>query len=119
MRLELVQAPERLQLGTLLHWKARRMGVSQALKHEVAAFEEGILIAEEQRQGPFKRWTFLHRFEAMAGGARIDEELIYEPPGGMLGVLVSPATIDKEIKMLFAFRADQLRQTFARSAPHA
>src|SRR5260370_36060693 len=64
MRLELVQAPDRLQLGSVMHWKARRMGVSQALVNEVTAFEEAVLIGEEQKQGPFKRWTFLHRFEA-------------------------------------------------------
>jgi ligand-binding SRPBCC domain-containing protein len=112
LRLELVQAPERLQLGSLLHWKARRMGVSQALKHEVVEFKESALIAEDQRHGPFKRWTFLHRFEAIASGTRIEEELTYEPPGGLLGMLVTAATIQKELETLFAFRADQLRQAF-------
>jgi ligand-binding SRPBCC domain-containing protein len=119
LRLELVQGPERLKLGALLHWKARRMGVSQALTNEVTAFEEGVLIAEEQRQGPFKRWTFLHRFKATATGTRIDEELTYEPPGGMLGMLVTAKMIENELESLFAFRADQLRQAFARSEPEA
>jgi ligand-binding SRPBCC domain-containing protein len=112
MRLELVQGPERLQLGSLLHWKARRMGVSQSLKNEVTAFEEGILFAEEQRQGPFKRWTFLHRFEATAAGTRIEEELTYEPPGGILGMLVTVRMIENELDSLLAFRADQLPQNF-------
>jgi ligand-binding SRPBCC domain-containing protein len=112
LRLELVQGPERLQLGSMLHWKARRMGVSQTLKNEVTAFEEGILIGEEQRQGPFKRWTFLHRFEAIATGTRLEEELTYEPPSGLLGMLVTATAIHKELAMLIAFRADQLRQAF-------
>lgn len=88
------------------------MGISQTLKNEVTAFEEGILIGEEQRQGPFKRWTFLHRFEAIATGTRLAEELTYEPPGGLLGMLVTAANIHQELASLFAFRADQLRQTF-------
>jgi ligand-binding SRPBCC domain-containing protein len=112
LRLELVEGPERLQLGALLHWKGRRMGVSQTLINEVTAFEEGVLIVEEQRQGPFKRWTFLHRFEANALGTRIEEELTYEPPGGLLGMIVTAKTIHKELASLFAFRTDRLRQAF-------
>src|SRR5579864_8529170 len=74
MRLELVQGPERVALGTLLHWKARRMGVSQTLVNEVTAFEECTLIAEQQRQGPFKQWHLLHRIEATPSGTRLAAE---------------------------------------------
>jgi ligand-binding SRPBCC domain-containing protein len=115
LHLKLVQGPERLQLGSMLHWKARRMGVSQTLKNEVTAYEESVLIAEEQRQGPFKRWTFLHRFEAIATGTRLAEELTYEPPGGLLGMLVTAKMIHKELETLFTFRADRLRQAFGQS----
>ena len=113
MRLELVQAPDRLQLGSVMHWKARRMGVSQALVNEVTAFDEAVLTCEEQRQGPFKRWAFHHRFETTPLGTRITEELTCEPPGGLLGMLVTAEVIQRELEKLFAYRAQQLREVFA------
>lgn len=113
MRLELVQAPDRLQLGSVMHWKARRMGISQALVNEVTAFDEVVLIAEEQRQGPFKRWAFVHRFDVTDLGTRITEELTYEPPGGLLGMFVTAEVIERELETLFAYRAQQLREILA------
>jgi ligand-binding SRPBCC domain-containing protein len=113
MRLDLVRAPDRLQLGSVMHWKARRMGISQALVNEVTAFEEAVLIAEEQRQGPFKRWAFVHRFEATALGTCITEELTYEPPGGLLGMLVTAEMIQRELEKLFAYREQRLREIFS------
>ena len=38
LNLELLTAPEILTLGSLLHWKGRRFGVSQQFTHEVSAF---------------------------------------------------------------------------------
>jgi ligand-binding SRPBCC domain-containing protein len=112
LQLELVKGPERLQLGAVLHWKARRLGISQDLVNEVIAFEEAALIDEQQRQGPFKRWRYLHCFEATDDGTRLTEELNYEPPGGMLGLLVSAAAIQRDLDKLFAYREQQLRKRF-------
>jgi ligand-binding SRPBCC domain-containing protein len=113
LRLQLVAGPERLQLGTLLHWKARRMGISQSIINEVTLFEEGVRIGEEQRSGPFRRWTMTHRFEATAGGSILTSEVNYEPPGGMLGLLVTAEVIRKDLEKLFAYRAKRLAELFA------
>jgi ligand-binding SRPBCC domain-containing protein len=113
MRLELVQGPERVQLGSVVHWKARRMGVSQTLVNEVTAFEEGVVFAEEQCQGPFRRWVFMHRLTAIAVGTRLTEELTWEPPGGLLGLLVTAAVVHKDLDHLFAYRALQMKQLFS------
>jgi len=112
MRLQLVQGPERVQLGALVHWKARRMGVSQSIVNEVTAFEEGLRIAEEQRAGPFKRWLLTHRFETTATGSILTAEVTYEPPGGMLGLLVTAKVIHKDLETLFAYRSRRLAEVF-------
>jgi ligand-binding SRPBCC domain-containing protein len=108
MRLQLVEGPVRLALGARMHWKARRLGVSHMLVNEVTAFEENARIDEEQRQGPFRKWTFSHCFQACGDGTRLTEEVVYEPPGGMLGLLVGAATIRMELEKLFAYRAQRL-----------
>jgi ligand-binding SRPBCC domain-containing protein len=113
LHLQLLEAPERLALGATLRWKARRAGVSQQMVHEVTAFDEDALIVVEQRTGPFGRWVFTHHFDAVEGGTRLREELDYEPPGGMLGRLLSAATLQSDVEQMFAFRAQKLRERFA------
>ncbi len=110
--LQLIEGPERLALGAMLRWKARRMGVSQTLIHEVTAFEDGVRIEHTQRQGPFRRWVFAHRLAPADGGARLTEELSYEPPGGMLGLLVGAESVRRDLERLFAYRGDRLRDRF-------
>jgi ligand-binding SRPBCC domain-containing protein len=110
LHLQLIDGPQRLQLGALLHWKARRMGVSQSLLNEVTAFEENAVIEEQQRRGPFRQWVFVHRFEATAAGTRLTEQVNYEPPGGLLGLLVTANTIRRDLETLFAYRAQQLEK---------
>ena len=110
--LELVTAPEMLKLGERLVWQGRRWGVSQKLIQEVTAFNAYNLIVVEQRQGPFKRWVQAHQFEPMDAGTRILEKIEYDPPGGMLGFLVTANSIRKELDAVSIFRATKLRELF-------
>src|SRR5205823_13726845 len=87
LNLELLAAPAELALGARLTWKGRRMGISQQLVNEVTAFEENVLMVQEQRQGPFRRWVVTQHFERIADGTRLRETIEFEPPGGMLGLL--------------------------------
>jgi ligand-binding SRPBCC domain-containing protein len=112
LRLELVEGPPRIALGTLLHWKARRMGVSQSIINEITAFEEATLIGEEQRSGPFKRWALTHRFKTKAAGTLLTTEIAFEPPGGMLGLLVTAEVIRRDLEKLFTYRAERLAELF-------
>jgi len=112
LHLQLVDGPDRLKLGAMLHWRARRMGVSQSMVNEITVFEEGARIGEEQRTGPFARWIVTHRFEATASGSNLTSEVIYEPPGGMLGLLVTVEVIHKDLEKLFGYRAQRLAELF-------
>jgi ligand-binding SRPBCC domain-containing protein len=110
MRVELVDGPERIQLGTILHWKARRLGLSQALVNKVTVFEEGVRIGEEQVRGPFKRWGFTHCVETIGECSRVTEELTCEAPTGMLGLLLTERRIRDDLEELFAFRIRRLQE---------
>ena len=57
LHLHLVDGPAELQMGSLLTLRGRRWGVTQRMVNEITAFEEGALIVEEQRQGPFRSWN--------------------------------------------------------------
>ncbi len=112
LNLELLTGPEIMQLGTRLVWKGRRFGISQQIIQEVATFDHEKLITLEQKQGPFGRWIHAHHFESTDAGTRIVEQIDFEPPGGMLGFVVTTNAIRKDLDKLLAFREKKLKEIF-------
>jgi len=112
LSLELLTAPDVLILGARLVWKGKRWGISQQITQEVMAFDVGKQIAIEQRQGPFKRWIHSHQFSATEAGTLIYEKIDFEPPGGMLGFVITADSIHKDLNKLFAYRENKLKELF-------
>jgi len=110
--LELVEGPEVMELGSRLVWKGRRWGIPQKLVQEVTTFVAGKLIVEEQRKGPFPRWIHAHHFAATAAGTQLREDIQFEPPGGIVGLMINADFIRKDLDKMFAFRATKLKELF-------
>ncbi len=115
MRLELVEGPECLALGSRVTWKGRRWGIPYTVVVEVTELQPGVLLAERQIQAPMHKWEHVRRFESVADGTRLTEVIDFEPPGGLLGLIVSARTIERELEAAFAHRALKLRERFGGS----
>lgn len=114
LQIELVNAPNRLQLGTQLTVRGRRWGMSQTFVSEVTAFEPHALIIEEQRSGPLRRFRHERRIQDGGGSVQLSETLEYESPGGMMGLLLTAERIERELRPLLAFRQQKIAALFAR-----
>jgi len=114
LHLSLEEAPAEVQLGSRLTVRGRRLGVTQRMTTEITALEEGSLIVEEQRQGPFRSWRHTQRFDESPDGVRISDLIEYEPPGGVLGRLATAEATVRELERAFAYRREQLTATFRR-----
>ena len=112
LNLELLTAPDIMILGSRLVWKGRRWGVSQQITQEVVAFERDKLIVVEQKQGPLKSWVHANHFEATDTGTRIVERIDFDPPGGLLGYVVTADAIRKELVKVLAYREKKLKEIF-------
>ena len=111
LHLRLEEAPDELRLGSRLMVRGRRWGVTQRMVSEITAFEEGTLIVEEQRQGPFRSWKHTQRFApSVEGGVCITDVIEYEPPGGVLGRLATVETIRQELERALAYRRERLAE---------
>jgi ligand-binding SRPBCC domain-containing protein len=110
LNLQLVAAPDRLHLGALLTLQGRRWGVRQTVRSEITAFEPFTLFIDEQREGPFGKWIHRHRFEAANGGTRMVDQIEFEPPGGLLGLLVTADFVLKDLEWILGYRAQKLRE---------
>jgi ligand-binding SRPBCC domain-containing protein len=115
LRLEITAAPPTVELGARIEFKGRRWGVTHRTAIEITALEEGKLLTEVQRAGPFRKWEHVHRFEAIdPGTTRLTDEVAFEPPGGMLGLVVNAAFVERELTEFFRFRNQRLLELFRR-----
>ena len=99
--------------------QARHWGFSQRFVSEVTAFEPDHLQVDEQREGPFRKWTHSHRLEVVPEGTRMTEYVEFESPGGMLGWMLNTETILHELEEMSAYRAQRFKELLdGKAAPH-
>jgi ligand-binding SRPBCC domain-containing protein len=110
LQMRLLEAPLRIQLGSRITLLGRRWGVPQRLVSEVILFEPHTAFTDEQREGPFRKWVHVHRFEVVSGGTRVVDRVEFEPPGGILGLMVNAAAIERELNWLYEYRSQKLRE---------
>jgi ligand-binding SRPBCC domain-containing protein len=106
--LRLVEAPEAPAVGERFAVEVRRFGLSRRIETEVLTVEEPSRIVERQAQGPFREWVLERRFADCEGGTELTETIAYEPPGGMLGLMLTPAAVEAELRRAYEGRAGRV-----------
>jgi len=72
-------------------------------------YEPPELFVDEQVRGPFGAWRHRHRIVADGDGARLSDEVDFEPPFGLLGRPFAPWIVLPRLRKLFAYRHDVTR----------
>src|SRR5690242_13443638 len=93
LHMRLVEGPAQVELGSRVILQGRRWGIPQRVVSEITAFEPPATFTDTQVEGPFRKWVHTHRFEAVPGGTRVSDRVEYEPPGGLLGLIVKAGMI--------------------------
>ena len=68
------------------------------------AYERPRMFEDVQVKGPFKSWRHRHIIEPCEEGARLRDEIEYEPPLGLLGKWGAPLLIVPRLQKLFDYR---------------
>ncbi|MCA9024050.1 MAG: hypothetical protein KDA86_02435 [Planctomycetaceae bacterium] len=87
------QAPERFEQGSLLHFNIQGFGQVQSVVYEILEFERPLRYLEQQVKGPMKLWIHEHLFIPEGDATVIVDKVEFEPPGGMIGLLVTESRI--------------------------
>ncbi len=119
LHLRVVEGPERLSRGARVVVAGRRWGIPQRVVSEVTSYEPERSFTDTQVQGPFLRWVRTHRFEEVPGGTRVSDHIDYEPPGGVLGLVLTPALVEQDLRRAYAYRAARLRELFGAAGEEA
>jgi len=106
--LRLVDGPEEPSAGQRFAVQVRSWGLSKRIETEVVTLEEPSLLVERQVDGPFRRWVLERRLVPTDGGTELTETITYDPPGGMLGLFLTPAAVEAELTRAYEGRAERV-----------
>ena len=91
--LEILSAPEFVTLGQRIEFRITAHGFKQRATHEYVTVED-LQIVEDQVDGPLRAWKHTQRIEIIAASqCRLTDHVAFEPPGGMLGYLLTEAKV--------------------------
>lgn len=94
-----VGARVELRVGGLIRWVAVH-----------TAFERDRLFVDEQAEGPFRRWTHRHEFEAEGDRTRLTDRVTYELPGGPVINFLAPVLVTPGLALMFRYRHRMTRR---------
>jgi len=101
--------PIAMASGTLIEYTLTLYGVPIRWRTRIATWGPPDVFVDEQISGPYKTWVHTHRFSDIPGGTRIDDQVVYELPFGVLGTIVAPL-VRRQIARIFAFREKEVRR---------
>ncbi len=115
LQLQLIDAPEVVEVGSRIVVQVRRWGLSQRIVTEVVDLVDNERIVQEQCQGPFRSLRREQRLGESNGETEVVEEITFEPPGGMLGLVMTATRVEDEFRAALAYREGKVKEYLRRA----
>ena len=118
--------PRRLNFRILSISGSERMHQGQIIKYKITVFPfvrlyweteisevvEHLSFTDVQRKGPYAYWVHKHSFKEVDGGVEMADELEYSVPFGVLGRLANYLFVAREVRSIFEYRFNVLKNIF-------
>ncbi len=103
LEIEIIEAPEVVTAGTEIEFSIVAGGFRQVLRHRWTTVTESQIVAD-QLMGPAQSWQHAQTISAAGAGCWLEEAVTFEPPGGMLGFVVTEDAILQSLNTGTAIR---------------
>jgi ligand-binding SRPBCC domain-containing protein len=108
LRFRIIEAPRRLERGSLLVYQLRLFGAPIRWRTEIAEWRPPYEFTDVQLAGPYRRWEHTHRLCRVAGGTEIHDRVVYRLPFEPLAGLLAPVTVSRWLAAIFDYRAREI-----------
>ena len=79
---------------------------------EITHVKDKEYFVDEQRFGPYALWHHKHFLKEIEGGVIMEDIIDYKLPFGLLGRLVHPILVKKQLDTIFSYRKQKLIDLF-------
>jgi ligand-binding SRPBCC domain-containing protein len=111
LQLRLVQSPGRLSLGSRFEVQILGFGIPQNVIYEITEFVQPQRFQESQVKGPLGRYVHEHSFASQEDGTvRVADRIEFEPPGGMLGFVLTADRLKTSLEQGLTHRHRELKR---------
>ena len=87
-------------------------GISTKWVTEITHVNEGEYFVHEQRFGPYSLWHHKHFIKEIEGGVEMEDLIDYKVPFGILGHMIRPLLVKKQLQKIFRYRETVLEERF-------
>jgi ligand-binding SRPBCC domain-containing protein len=98
-----------MRVGAVIDYRLRVHGLPVRWRTEITGWDPPHSFNDEQRRGPYRRWSHTHTFLDKDGGTLCRDEVVYAVPGGALANWIF---VRHDVKKIFAYRAMVLKKQF-------
>ena len=105
----LTPGPIEMRVGAVIDYQLRVHRLPVCWRTEITGWDPPYSFNDEQRRGPYRRWSHTHTFTEHDGGTLCRDEVVYAVPGG---AVVNWLLVRRDVKKIFAYRAQALQKHF-------
>ncbi|MCR9197874.1 MAG: hypothetical protein NXI04_04485 [Planctomycetaceae bacterium] len=110
LELEILNAPEQVTAGANIEFRVSAYGFKQRIIHQWTSVSETEIVAE-QTDGPTRKWIHTQTIRATGDNScELIDEIEFEPPGGMLGFVMTADKVQESISEGMEFRYETLQE---------
>lgn len=111
----LTPTPIAMHPGAVIDYTVRILGIRRHWTTVISDYDPPYRFADVQLRGPYTFWHHAHAFETVDRGTRIIDEVRYVMPWGFLGGLAHELVVARQLKAIFAYRAEVISRRFGSS----
>ena len=100
----LTPAPIAMHEGALIDYRIGLWRIPMKWKTRITRWNPPFEFVDEQLKGPYRTWIHTHRFTETASGTTIEDEVRYELPLGLVGLIALPL-VRRQLERIFAYRS--------------
>lgn len=107
-----VEPPALIELGSRLVCKVSAYGMIQQMSYEIVELVAPERYREKMVEGPLQLWLHDYIIEPSANGVTLVNRIEFEPPAGLMGLIVNSHRILDALEDGFHYRGKALKKVF-------
>lgn len=114
---ELRSSDRRMRNGLVIEYRLRPLlKIPLTWTSVISDYVADSRFVDLQLRGPYRSWRHVHRFVEEAGGTRIDDEVSYALPLGLLGHLAHRFVVRPRLAQIFGYRRAAMQRLLPKRA---